>query len=139
ERVQLTVPDDLVAPLQFFRAQEDVRLSRLSTSYLNESRDDPTNPREGFLVNGEVQVAPGFLGSQEEFLSILTQGQYYYPIFPDLIVAASLRMGATTPFGGTAERPVANPVPISERFFAGGGTTLRGLPQDLAGPLLTDE
>src|SRR5262249_36900451 len=41
----------------------------------------------------------------------------------------SLRLGLTKPYGSTPT------VPISERFFAGGSTTLRGFNLDCAGPL----
>lgn len=138
ERISLTVPEQLKTPLQFFREEEDLRLSSLALSYLNESRDDPADPTSGFFVSGEAQMAARPLGSNEEFLRFLAIGQYYYRAFPDLIVAASLRIGLIEPFGITSAKDVANPIPISERFFAGGPTSLRGLPQDLAGPLLPD-
>ena len=46
-----------------------------------------------------------------------------------MVLASSLRLGLTKPYGSTPE------VPISERFFAGGSTTLRGFNLDCAGPL----
>ncbi len=139
EQISLTVPDELRTPLQFFREEEELRLSSVALSYLNESRDDPADPTSGFFVSGEAQTAARPLGSNEEFFRFLAIGQYYYRAFPDLIVAASLRIGFIEPFGITSAKDVANPIPISERFFAGGPSSLRGLPQDLAGPLLLDE
>ena len=136
EKVQIHLPENLAAPLQFFREEEELRLSSFSVSYLNESRDNPTNPSVGFLVSGDTRLSTRVIGSDEDFLRIFTQGQYYRKLFPDLVLASSLRLGAIAPFGKTAGEPVENPVPISERFFSGGSTTLRGLPQDLAGPLL---
>lgn len=139
EQISLTVPDELRTPLQFFREEEELRLSSVALSYLNESRDDPADPTSGFFVSGEAQTAARPLGSNEEFFRFLAIGQYYYRAFPDLIVAASLRIGFIEPFGITSAKDAANPIPISERFFAGGPSSLRGLPQDLAGPLLLDE
>jgi outer membrane protein insertion porin family len=139
EQISLTVPDELRTPLQFFREEEELRLSSVALSYLNESRDDPADPTSGFFVSGEAQTAARPLGSNEEFFRFLAIGQYYYRAFPDLIVAASLRIGFIEPFGITSDKDVANPIPISERFFSGGPSSLRGLPQDLAGPLLLDE
>jgi outer membrane protein insertion porin family len=44
-------------------------------------------------------------------------------------VASSLRFGIRHPFAGDRS------IPISERFFAGGGSSLRGFETDRAGPL----
>ncbi|MDA2938947.1 outer membrane protein assembly factor BamA, partial [Acidobacteria bacterium AH-259-A15] len=138
ENVQIDLSENLAVPLQFFREEQKLRLSSFSISYLNESRDDPTNPRVGFFLAGDARLSTRAIGSDEDFFRILTQGQYYHKLFPDLVLASSLRLGVIAPFGKTASERVDNPVPISERFFSGGSTTLRGLPQDLAGPLLRD-
>lgn len=138
ERVEIDVPAELELPLQLFREEERLRLSKLAVSYLNDSRDDPLLAGQGFFLNGEALVSGKLLGSEKNFLRFLAQGQYYWHLFPDLVLASSLRIGFIAPFGQTAREPTDNPVPISERFFSGGPTTLRGLPQDLAGPLLTD-
>ena len=138
ERVRLDVPSDLATPLQFFREESRLRFSNLSIAYLNESRDDPSNPREGFFLSGEALLSARLVGSEREFFRVLTQGQYYRKLFPDLLLASSLRIGWIAPFGTTAAPQLDNPIPISERFFSGGSSTLRGLTQDLAGPLLTD-
>jgi outer membrane protein insertion porin family len=138
ENVQIGEPRVRI-PLEFFREEDNLRLATLALSYLNESRDDPTNPRGGFFLTGETQLAHRILSSQRQFFRILAQGQYYRRVlFPDVVLASSLRIGAIVPFGRTADLPLENPIPISERFFSGGATTLRGLPQDLAGPLLRD-
>ncbi len=133
QHVRLDVPADLEEPLQFFREESRLRLSTVSASYLNESRDDPTDPRSGFFLNGDLGLALRPLGSERQYVRFLAQGRHYYPLYTDLTLATSLRLGVIEPFGGGL-----NPVPISERFFAGGPTTLRGLPVDLAGPLLRD-
>ena len=138
EKVRIDLPENLAAPLQFFREEEELRLSSFSVSYLNESRDNPTDPKVGFLVSGDARLSTRVIGSDEDFVRIFTQGQYYRKLFPDLVLASSLRLGVIAPFGRTAGQPLENPIPISERFFSGGSTTLRGLPQDLAGPLLQD-
>jgi outer membrane protein insertion porin family len=138
QNVKIDVPPNLVTPLQFFREEEKVQLSSVSISYLNESRDDPVNPQSGFFLSGEALLATKLIGSDRQFFRILTQGQWYKRLFPSLVLATSLRIGAILPFDNNLPASVDNPVPISERFFSGGSTTLRGLPQDLAGPLLRD-
>ncbi len=139
ENVRSDVPASLAAPLQFFREEERLSLSSVSSSYLNESRDDPTDPRSGFFLSGDTLLSARLLGSERQFFRILTQGQYYHELVPEVVLASSLRIGLIKAFDQASEVSAENPVPISERFFSGGATTLRGLPADLAGPLLRDE
>src|SRR6185436_836464 len=61
------------------------------------------------------------------FTSLYNQSIFYWP-HGKAVVATSLRLGWNRPFGETA------PPPITERYFAGGSTTLRGFGQDKAGP-----
>lgn len=138
EAVQITLPEDLDIPLQFFREQDRLRLSSFALSYLNESRDDPTNATEGFLLTGDTRLSLKAIGSGANFFRALAQGQYYRKLFPDLTLASSLRLGWIGAFGLAAPDEMSNPAPLSERFFSGGSTTLRGLPRELAGPLLRD-
>ncbi len=153
--VRNSLPDDPdLPPLEFYREEERLRLSSISASYVNESRVNPLNPTEGFFLSGDAKLTAKILGSERQFIRFLGQGRYYHPLGENLIFASSLRLGIIQPFGNTleveeipdpredgtdpGEDRTPDPVPISERFFAGGPTTLRGLPLDLAGPLLID-
>ena len=133
ERIRSQVPDDLKTALEFFREQEQIDLSAISASYLNESRDSPINPTSGFFVTADSRIASRLLGSEEELFWFFSQGHYYRSIRPQVVWASALRFGVIQGYGHS------NAVPISERFFAGGASSFRGIPQDLAGPLLTNE
>ncbi len=130
ERTELDIPRNLAAPLEFFREEERLSLSTLGLSYLNDSRDDASDPQQGFFLSGDLAAAGSFLGSQEQLGRIFLQGQYYRKVSTGIVWASAVRIGLVGPFGNTRR------VPISQRFFSGGASTLRGLPQDLAGPLL---
>ncbi|RPI28430.1 MAG: outer membrane protein assembly factor [Acidobacteria bacterium] len=138
QNIKIDVPPNLATPLQFFREEENLRLSSVAISYLNESRDDPLSPKFGFFLSGEALLSTKLIGSERQFFRILTQAQYYKQVFPNVVLATSLRLGMILPFANSLPADIENPVPISERFFSGGSTTLRGLTQDLAGPLLRD-
>jgi outer membrane protein assembly factor BamA len=58
---------------------------------------------------------------------LLIQNAYYKPLPYSLVWANNVRFGAAKPLAGSR-------VPTSERFFSGGGTTLRGFPINEAGP-----
>lgn len=121
------------------REERPIRLSSVSTSFLNDSRDDAIEPTSGTFASGDVTFTTPFLGSQVQFGRVFVQGQYYQRLLEDNLVvfASSLRVGVIQPFGGlkTPLGSSGNPVPISQRFFAGGSTTLRGFRLDAAGPL----
>jgi outer membrane protein assembly complex protein YaeT len=123
-----------------FRENRPVRLSKLSASLLNDRRDDPLNATRGTFSSIDLQLIPRFLGSQSQFYRIFLQQQYFRPITKSTVFATSARFGWLKPFGkNTVDKTLApelqTPIPISERFFAGGSTSLRGFRLDQAGPL----
>jgi outer membrane protein insertion porin family len=102
-----------------------IQIGRVGTSFIREHRDDPINPQKGTFNSTTFQVAARGLGSEVNFTSLFNQSSYYHPWAPG-VLAASLRFGWNHPFGGTQL------IPITERYFAGGSTTLRGFHQDEA-------
>jgi outer membrane protein assembly factor BamA len=58
------------------------------------------------------------------------QNSTYTHVGARLVFARSTRLGIEQPFGGST--PID--IPLPERFFAGGGTTLRGFGLNQAGP-----
>jgi len=106
-----------------------LKLSTLSTAWLRDTRDDPIEPGKGFFNTLNLSVASRAYGSQANLVSFFGQSQMYRRVSQNAVLATSLRLGLIAPYGVTPE------VPISERFFAGGSTTLRGFGLDEAGPL----
>ncbi|HLK33348.1 MAG TPA: POTRA domain-containing protein [Terriglobales bacterium] len=104
-----------------------VRLSTLSASFVRDTRDNVLDAHKGIYETYELSLNPGFLGSNFSFARLMMQTAYYKNIFAGIIWANSLRIGLEQPFGNSH-------VPLSERFFSGGGSTLRGFPLNGAGP-----
>jgi outer membrane protein insertion porin family len=119
----ITIPD-LVLP-----EDENVRLSSLSASFSRDSRDNLLDAHKGIYESFQVDVNPSFLGSNTSFGRFLGQTAYYKSLTSDssLVWANSLRLGLEHAFGGAH-------IPISESFFSGGGSTLRGFSLNGAGP-----
>jgi outer membrane protein assembly factor BamA len=117
----LAIPE-LVRP-----KDQNVRLSMFSASYIRDTRNNAIDPQKGTYASFEADANPRILGSSTTFTRLLAQGAYYRQLKPDWIWANSVRGGLLVPTRG-------DEIPISQRFFTGGGSTLRGFPLNGAGP-----
>jgi outer membrane protein insertion porin family len=111
---------------------QNVRLSALGASYSRDSRDNPLDAHKGIYQSFELDINPSSLGSNTSFGRFLGQTAYYRSLTSDssLVWANSIRLGMERAFGG-------HHIPISESFFSGGGSTLRGFNLNGAGPQRT--
>jgi outer membrane protein assembly factor BamA len=108
----------------------NTRLSTLSAVYIRDARNSVVDPQKGTFVSFEVDENPRILGSNTNFTRLLARGAYYRQLKPAWIWANSVRAGLLVPTRG-------EDIPISQRFFTGGGSTLRGFPLNGAGPQTT--
>lgn len=114
-------------PALVLPTDQHVRLSTLSTSFTRDTRDNILNAHRGSLQSIELDFNPSKLGSSVNFAKLTGQVAYYKKIPDNIIWANSIRIGLAEPFASSR-------VPLSEEFFTGGGSTLRGFPLDGAGP-----
>jgi outer membrane protein insertion porin family len=110
------------------REDEPVNLSTFSAAFINDSRDDYLDPTKGFFSSTDFGITTKLIGDHD-YISFFSQNSYYRPLPKSFLLAVSVRLGAAHPYGGGTE------LPISERFFAGGSSSLRGFDTDYAGPL----
>jgi outer membrane protein assembly complex protein YaeT len=116
-----------------------LRLASLATSVLHDTRDALFDPLRGHYLGGEVQFFGHGIGSEADFVKMYAQIYRFKQVFPRTVWAQALRAGACVPFGRSKDDPAAtgdalSGVPPSERFFAGGDTTVRGFRRDHLGP-----
>jgi outer membrane protein insertion porin family len=117
-----------------------VRLSAFSGALVRDTRDDVADPTRGTLVSAESSLAARALGGQVGFVKTYLQGYRFTPVpgAPRVVFASRLSLGFATGFERSApsadaeERAIAD-LPASERFFAGGDTTIRGFALDTVG------
>ena len=105
-----------------------VLISSLSPAIILDKRDDPFNPTQGSLHGVNLKEATKVLNSKAEFTKVTVQSTWYLPAAEYLVLALSGRAGMGWPHSDTRE------VPLHERFYLGGGTTVRGYTQDSVGP-----
>ena len=108
-------------------ADKHVRLSTIATNVTRDSRDNPLDEHKGMLDIIELDLNTTKLGSSVDFAKMNLQAAYYKQGFHNIVFANSIRIGLAQPFASSR-------VPLSEAFFTGGGSTLRGFPLDGAGP-----
>lgn len=120
----------LLIPALVPPSDQHVRLSMLSASFVRDTRDNPLDAHKGIFETFELGFNPSALGSNFSFARLMLQTAYYKNIYHGVIWANSIRIGLEQPFGNSH-------VPLSEKFFSGGGSTLRGFPLNGAGPQQT--
>ena len=95
--------------------------------------DDPLNPRRGWRVNARAE--PTLLAGQGTvpYLKVQSQGTAYWPFGSQAqtVLAARLHLGAI--LNGTVAE-----IPAPQRFYAGGGGSVRGFAYQAVGPRLPD-
>jgi len=110
-----------------------VRLSFLSGLLKFDTRDDPLTPHNGYTFTIEPKLSFQQIGSEGNFAGILSKATGIVPLERILSRRFSLGLGLS---GGVAQ-PWGDTVgiPITQRFYLGGRTTVRGFKENSLGPL----
>ncbi len=116
-------------------------VSPLTSTFTRETRDDVLDATKGSFFSQAFAYSPSWLGSTDAYIKYLGQYFHYIPLQgerrarftneilkPRFVYAVGVRLGLGHGFGDSL-------VPRSERFFAGGSTTLRGFEQNAVGPI----
>ncbi len=127
--VQILNP--LISESELEREDSPGKFSTFSIAFINDTRDNYLDPAKGFFSSTDFGFTPRLLSS-DGFLSFFTQNSYYRKLPGSLLLAGAVRVGAAYSLEKTPY------LPISERFFAGGSSSLRGFDTDFAGPLDPD-
>lgn len=94
--------------------------------------DQVLDPRRGYQLGASLTWAADWLGSDASFVRWTGDVSRYWPLGPDRVFAAGLRLG--TFFGSASLIPDGDFLPPEDRFFAGGATTVRGFSRNGLGP-----
>ena len=125
-----------------------VRLSAFSGAISRDTRDEVLDPERGTFVSAEGTLAARAIGGQVGFMKSYLQG-FWFRRLPGprrVVFASRLAVGMSDGFPKVAQstdnegRPITVTVedlPASERFFAGGDTTIRGFALDTVGAVNT--
>ena len=122
--------------------EQPTLVSQLGVSWVRDTRDNPADANKGWLNSADFAIADTKIGSSASFARFLYQNSSYHPLKKRFSFARSLRVGILAPYRDTVsltfpaptEEPFPRVIPLPERFFAGGGTSLRGFALNQAGP-----
>ncbi len=103
------------------------KIDAISSSVIYNTKNNMLNPTSGILTTLKLTYSASLLGSQINFVKLFFHTEQFIPFIFHTMFLYSLRLGYIKPLSPTTR------VPINERFFLGGRTTVRGFPQDSIG------
>ncbi|MDH5201794.1 MAG: outer membrane protein assembly factor BamA [Nitrospirota bacterium] len=103
-------------------------ISGIKPGIIYDTRDNPFDPKKGILSGFSLKFTSPLFFSETNFLKLIFHGSTYHELTKRIVLALSLRGGVAHGYHDTEE------LPIVERFFLGGRTTVRGYSQDMLGP-----
>jgi len=122
---------------------EWIAVAPLTSTFSRETRDEILDATTGSFTSHAFSYSPSWLGDDAAYLKYY--GQYFHYIRlqppgrkrftnevlrPRFVYAVGARVGLARGFGAS--------VPETERFYAGGSTSLRGFEQNAVGPIGAD-
>jgi outer membrane protein assembly complex protein YaeT len=131
---EVGVSDLKINPLLLPLLSQSVRVGIGSFNLVQDRRDDPTDPHKGIYNTLDVGLASKVFGSQTSFVRMLGRNATYYRLGQKLILARETQFGWEPAFNVPADSDPTDRIPLPERFFGGGGSTQRGVPENQAGP-----
>jgi outer membrane protein insertion porin family len=102
--------------------------SKLFSSLVLDSRDNPLLSRRGQRITFSPAIAGGFLGGDVQIYALDLEGSQYFRLPKDTILLLNGEIATVSQWGS------GNEVPIFERLFLGGSNNLRGFPFREVGP-----
>lgn len=116
-------------------SREDVgtlAISSVRSSLYFDTRDNPFEPKQGMLAGITVKIASPLLLSETHFIKVSMFASFFHELHKRVVFGLSARGGIAYGFGNTTE------LPIVERYFLGGRSSVRGYDQDMLGPKGSD-
>ncbi len=113
--------DDFLGPTEVL-----VRYAGFFSAVSFDRRDDPFNTRRGWFHASSLKYSPGQFGSDLRFVRWLGQQAFYKGVGRGVVLAWNGLLGLADGFG--------QEIVPDERFFAGGGSSVRGYGDDSLGP-----
>jgi outer membrane protein insertion porin family len=103
-------------------------ISGIKPALIYDTRDNPFDPKKGILAGISMKLATFVFLSEVNFIKTEVYGSTFHKMSKRITLALSARGGVAYGLGSTEQ------LPLVERFFLGGRSTVRGYAQDTLGP-----
>lgn len=97
-------------------------LGAVTWALRRDRRDDPLATRSGYLAQVEGKVSENLLVGDTSYVRMTPEFRYFKPLHRRLVLATRAKAGLLVELGG-------DDVPRTERYYLGGGDSVRGFPQ----------
>jgi outer membrane protein insertion porin family len=111
-------------------AEETSTSNVLRTTINNDTRDFILDARRGVYRGLVLELAGGPFGGDNDFWTVSPTIQRYWSLGRGVVFAARGRFGYADAYGSSKETGV----PVEDRFFTGGGNSVRGYDENSLGP-----
>jgi len=129
-----------VSPEEIPLFEQPTLVSEFGVTWARDRRDNPADATKGSFNSADFGIADTGIGSSASFLRFFFQNSTYHPIARKFSFARAVRIGILEPYRDSVsltfpgQTTPVRLIPLPERFFAGGGTSLRGFALNQAGP-----
>lgn len=101
----------------------------ISAGAIYSSLSPKLDPETGISLSGNVKWNSAWMNGRYPFVRLMAKAVYYYRVNRLLVLASKLQAGAIQPV------EQGSYIPIEERFFGGGGNSVRGWSRSRLGPI----
>jgi outer membrane protein assembly complex protein YaeT len=130
-RVKVDAASLQVAPGEIAQDSTAVRVAGPAITWIRDTRDSPLDAHRGTYTSFQGFVTGEAFGAQTEFSRLdLSSSSYYQFDKGRFVLARNSRYGQERSFGN----PEDELIPLPERLYSGGATSLRGFGENQAGP-----
>jgi len=120
---------DRIKLLSLPTISQPIEESTIGPDILFDRRDDIIDPHSGYYLSGSFKYAFPFLGAKTQFSKFSAQTTGFLSLGGRWTLVGSVRLGGA--FNSKPDDVV--PIPLAERFFAGGRSNARAFDTDLLG------
>jgi len=130
-RVKVQANSLQVSPNEIEQLTTAARVAGPAFTWIHDSRDSPLDAHRGTYTSFQEFLSARQFGAQAQFNRLdLSNSSYYAFDKGRYVLARNTRYGQERAFGNTASELI----PLPERLYAGGATSLRGFSINAAGP-----
>ncbi|WP_058189627.1 outer membrane protein assembly factor [Terracidiphilus gabretensis] len=130
-RVKVDENSIQVYPAAVAELSSAVRVGGPGFTWIRDTRDNPTDATRGSYTSFQEFISSAQSGAQAQFNRIdLSNSSYYTFDKGKIVFARNTRYGQERAFGNAS----GELLPLPERLYAGGATSLRGFSSNAAGP-----